>query len=321
MSKDREVFGTLGDVKTAKIRWFWRPLIPYGMLTILEGDPGIGKSYLTMHLAALTTVGGTLPSGDKLRKGTVLLMSAEDDPAYTIRPRIEAMGGDPDRVRYMAEYSAFDDKGLRVLRAEVEKTGPALILIDPLYAYVPSGNDLYKPNEIRPLLTELSAVAASTDAALIVVRHLRKSKSDKAIYQGAGSIDVIGAARSAVLVAVHPEEPNVKVVAHLKHNLAPRGDSWMYRLVSASDEEIPLVQWAGKTALTVDDLGGPPTSQSAIDEGIEFLRNQLKDGPRPAKEVQGAAELAGHSPRTIDRAKKTIGVKAKKVKDQWIWSL
>ncbi|MFT4095694.1 MAG: AAA family ATPase [Rhodoblastus sp.] len=321
MSKNKKVFGTLGDVAAAKIRWFWKPFIPYGMMTILEGDPGIGKSYLTMHLAASVTVGGTLATGEKIRKGRVLLMSAEDDPAYTIRPRIEAMGGDPERVRYMAEYSAFDDEGLKTLRSEVLEFGPSLIIIDPLYAFVPSASDMYKPNEIRALLAQLSMVAAENDAAMVVIRHLRKSKSDKAIYQGVGSIDVIGAARSAVLVALHPDDPDVKVIAHLKHNLAPRGESWMYQLIAKSEDDVPRLDWLGRCALTVDDLGGAPIGVSAIEEAMAFLRDELKGGPRPAAEISTVAASKGISSRTIDRAKQKIGRKARKQKDQWLWSL
>src|SRR5215510_7562222 len=104
-------FQTLSEVEPQEINWLWPPLIPFGMVTIMEGDPGVGKSYLAMHIAAQLSIGGSLPGVEKLKRGRVLYCSAEDDPAFTIRPRIDAMGGDPERIRFQAKYSAFDDKG------------------------------------------------------------------------------------------------------------------------------------------------------------------------------------------------------------------
>ncbi len=318
----KPIFGTLADVEPQELDWFWEPLIPFGMLTIMEGDPGIGKSFLTMHLAALISLGGALPNGQKVQKGRVLILSAEDDPSYTIRPRLDAMGCDAERIRYMAEYSPFDDDGLNALRTEVKKFEPHLIIVDPLFAFVPSASDMYKPNEIRGLLSQLGAVATECGAAMIVVRHLRKSNSGKAIYQGIGSIDVIGAARSALLVAVHPEDPELRIMAHLKHNLAPKGDSWVYELKVEGDGNIPVLRWHGKSQITVDDLqGAEPSGQNAQDAAMAFLREALKDGPKSATAVLAKAVSSGHAERTIDRARKAIGLKAKKVKDQWMWSL
>lgn len=322
ITKKKSPFCTLSDVEAATVEWLWEPLIPFGMVTIVEGDPGIGKSFLMMHLAALVSTGGKLPNGQRLDKGRVLIISAEDDAAYTVRPRIDAMGGDPERIRYLAEYSAFDDKGLAALRTEVLEHEPSLIIIDPLFAFVPSASDMYKPNEIRALLAQLAEVASEAEAAMIVVRHLRKSSATKAIYQGIGSIDVIGAARSALLVGIHPEDIDLRVVAHLKHNIAPRGDSWLYELDAKVEGQMPVLRWRGKSNLTVEDLlGAAPSNQSAVDAAMSFLREALKDGPKPAKEVSDKAGAAGHAERTIQRAKDAIGIKSKKHKDGWLWSL
>src|SRR4051794_6739662 len=111
MTTNKPAFQSLSEVEPEKINWLWHPLIPYGMLTIMEGDPGVGKSYLAMHIAAQISMGGSLPAVEDLERGHVLYCSAEDDPAFTIRPRIDAMGGDPKRIRFQARYSAFDDDG------------------------------------------------------------------------------------------------------------------------------------------------------------------------------------------------------------------
>lgn len=322
MTKKRSPFGTLSDVKPQQVDFLWDPYIPSGMLTIMEGDPGIGKSYLTMYLAALLSKGGELPDGSRVRPGIVLCLSAEDDAAYTIRPRIDAMGGDPTKIRYLAEYSVFDDDGLQQMRDEVIKTQPALIIVDPLFAFVPSTVDIFKSNEIRKLLKDLSDVAMESDAAMIVVRHLRKSKGEKSIYQGVGSIDTIAAARSALLVGIDPEDPSLRVMTHLKHNLSAKGDSWAYELKVKREGSLPTLVWAGRSKLTADDLTGvSPVNSSAVDDAIEFLKSELAAGARPATSVTRKAQASGHSDRTIDRAKKVLGVRVKKGKDGWNWSL
>lgn len=269
-------FRTLSEVEPEKIEWLWHPIIPYGMITIMEGDPGVGKSYLAMHMAAQVSSGGSLPDGTKLRRGKVLYLSAEDDPAYTIRPRIDAMGGDPDRIRYQSRYSAFDDEGLKILWKEVRSTAPTLIIIDPLYAFVPSAADMYKPNEIRALLFQISEIATYAGSAMLIV----------------------------------------------KYNLSRRGDSWMYRLLTRRAGQLPVLQWAGKTDLTADELLNPShNGPSAAEAAIDFLREKLSDGPKAANDLINLAKSAGIAKRTLDRAKKTIGVIVRKREQRWFWEL
>jgi len=321
--KKKETFVDLSDVEALEVRWLMPPLIPFGMITIMEGDPGIGKSYLAMHIAAQVSVGGSLPGVEKLPKGRVLYISAEDDAGYTIRPRIDAMGGDPSRIRVQAEYEALDDDGIEALMDEVRRTPPRLIIIDPLFAYVPGTADMYRPNVIRALLSELKEVAEYNETAILVVRHLTKTKRDKAIYQGMGSMDVIGAARSAFLVAQHPDEPGWKVVAHVKHNLSERGQSWIYELVKGAKDGLPVLTWVGPTDLTVEDLmgGDDGDRKSARDEAIDFLRAFLKEGAQPARLVEEKAKAAGIAKRTLDRAKQDLKIVPKKTRNGWAWSL
>ena len=321
MKPDKVFFQNLSDVEPQEIDWLWEPLIPYSMVTILEGDPGISKSYLAMHIASQVSIGGILPGGNRLIRGRVLYLSAEDDAAFTIRPRIDTMRGDPKRIRFQSRYSPFDDQGLRILRQEVNEHQPDLIVVDPLYAYVPSGSDMYKPNEIRALLSALGDIAVKSEAAMIVIRHLTKAKRDKAIYQGVGSIDVIGAARSALLVARHPDNDAQQVIAHVKHNISARGDSWIYEMATKG-EDLPILKWIGKSDLTADDLLNTPSGgASALEGAIEFLEEFLEEGPQPAAEVISAAESDGIARRTLDRAKRQLDISAKKTGSIWTWSL
>jgi hypothetical protein len=233
------------------------------------------------------------------------------------------MDGDASRIRYQSNYMALDEEGLRVLMDEIRTSPPSLIVIDPLYAYVPAGSDMYKPNVIRSLLAQLNEFAQYAGAAVLVIRHLTKSKSDKAIYQGVGSIDVIGAARSAILVAKHPEDPEVIVIAHVKYNLSKRGVSWQFELVMEKDQTLPILKWLGPTDLTAEDLLSTPGHDrpSALNEAIDFLRDYLDDGQEPAEGVKTAASARSISGRTLDRAKDKIGVIAKKRGNRWFWTL
>jgi AAA domain len=322
MSKiDDSDFEYLSSIETEQIEWLWDPLIPQSMITIIEGDPGLGKSFLAMHIGAQTTVGGALPGVRHVKRGRVLYFTAEDDPAYTIRPRIDAMKGDPSMIRLQSRYSPFDDDGLKILWREVRAHPPSLIIIDPLVAYVPGSADFYKPNEIRALLYKLNEVAVYSGAALVIIRHLTKGKREKALYQGVGSIDVIGVARSAIRVAEHPEDPDLRVVAHLKHNLTKRGDSWLFSL----DEQrggVPILRWHGNSPLTADDLSELPREDvSPRDEAIELLTRELKKGPKTANELKEIAEKYSISVRTLNRAKSELGVASRKIGNQWSWEL
>lgn len=321
--KNSSPFIPLSDVEALEVKWLMPPLIPFSMITIMEGDPGVGKSYLAMHIAVQVSINGSLPGVKKLKGGHVLYLSNEDDPAYTIRPRIEAMGGDLELIRVQDEYMSLDEDGLNALMDEVRRRPPRLIVIDPLFAYVPAAQDMYRPNVIRSLLAQLKDIAEYDDTAILIVRHLTKSKRDKAIYQGGGSMDVIGAARSAFLVAEHPDDPTIKVVAHVKHNIAPRGKSWTYRLVEPRPGAIPVLEWIGESELTAEDLlnTGDRQRKSAVDIAVDYLREELKDGPRAVADLEAKALELGISKRTLDRAREEMDVEAKKHKEGWILTL
>ena len=317
-----ELFKPLSKVEPEEIVWLWEPYIGLGMLTILEGDPNIGKSYLSMHLAAMITSGGVLPDGIHLGKGRVLYMTTEDDPAYTLRPRIEAMGGNANRIRFLDGLLTFSDEGLDLLEKEMKARPPRLIVVDTLFSFIPDGMDASKPNAIRGRLHALGRLAAEQKSAILLIRHWTKGDRGKAIYRGGGVIDIIGVARSSITIAVHPEDPNLRAMAHVKHNLSERGISRLFALVPKSNQTRPILEWRGTSTLTADDLqAGPRKDASALDAACDFLRNQLKERPREASAVRKAAEARSFSARTIDRAKKDVGVIAKKGVKGWIWSL
>jgi archaellum biogenesis ATPase FlaH len=322
-SKKKDLFVDLNTIDAKEVEWLWEPFIPFSMITIMEGDPGVGKSFLAMQLAAQISIGGELPEGQKLDRGRVLYLSAEDDAAYTIRPRIDAMGGDPTRIRVQGDFLSLDEKGLNALMREVRRKPPDLLILDPLFAYVPSGQDMYKPNVIRQLLSFLKDIAETGETAVLIVRHLTKAKHDKAIYRGGGSMDVIGAARSAFLVCEHPNDSSTKLVVHIKHNIAKRGQTQSYEIY-ADDGGMATLNWLGPSDITIDDLisseGGTP-KMSALDEAIQFLRVFLKNGPQATTKVEKEAAARDISEKTLERARRSLGVVSKKKGKSWVLSL
>ena len=315
-------FELLSQIERKEVKWLWEPYIPRAMMTIIEGDPDVGKSYLAMHLASIVSSGGKLPNGESLTPGKVLYFSQEDDPAYTIRPRVEDMGGNLRRIKVHVGDSLFDEFGLKVIEEEVERWKPDLIIVDPLVAYIDAGADMYRSNEIRPILRRLSEIAAIANAAIVPIRHLVKGKTTKAIYQGGGSMDFIAFVRSALRVAVHPERGELRVLVHFKHNLSKRGESLAYELVEQSPPKRPVVQWRGKTDVTIEQLHeGGQRQPSELEHAMSFLRKVLANGPVGATQVEEKSEAHSISKRTLERAKKELKVQAKRKGAAWYWTM
>ena len=314
-------FISLDNVKARKVDWLWHPYIARNCLSIFEGDPDIGKSYLAMHLAAMVTIGGELPSGTRVRRGRVLYVTAEDDASITVRPRIEAMGGNLKRIRVLEGFLNFSDEGLEILEKEMLTHPADLVIFDTLYSFLPDGVDLGKPSAMRERLHALEQVFKPHDCAIMLIRHWTKGGKGKAIYRGGGLIDIIGVARTAMAVAKHPENPELRVLAQVKNNIGPKGESLIFCLKSYNDT-LPVVEWRGTTDLTADDLeGAVGKPEKAVDSATEFLLKQLKDGPKLQSKIMETAHRYSIAPRTLDRAKAEIGVKSKKLKEGWCWSL
>jgi hypothetical protein len=249
---------------------------------------------------------------------SVLLLTAEDGAADTIRPRLDAAGADVSRVHVITAPLSLDTVGVAKLKGEIERLKPALAIIDPIVGYLPERTDMNSASAVRPILARLAKVAEETGVAVAFVRHLAKGARDKAIYRGLGSIDFTAACRSVLMVGFDPSDAQRRVVAHGKSNLAARGPSLAYTLTGGR------FAWAGRSSLSAEDLGGPPPDadqRSAREEARDFLVQTLADGPKPQLEVQAEAATMGISRATLRRAKGDLGVAAKKTPDHWEWSL
>ena len=286
----------MSDVESVKVEWVWHPYIPRGKLTLLEGDPGQGKSWITLAISTALSLGDGLPGQDiKTRPGRVLILTAEDGLGDTVRPRLDAMGADVTHIYAYKEVDAFDAAGLDRLEHEADELRPDLIVVDPIVAYIGASVDIHRANETRAVLARLASIAERTRSGIVAVRHLNKASGGKAIYRGLGSIDFTAAVRSVLLVGQDPEDTTsgAGAVVHIKSNLAPTGGSLGYRL-SPPDG----FTWTGPSSLTADELLG--TSDGDGGSVDEFLLGELADGPRPSGDppriLRRARVLAAHSP-------------------------
>jgi hypothetical protein len=328
----------MSDVEPQDVAWLWHPYIPLGKLTLLEGDPGLGKTFISLTLAAAITRGWPLLSqtgvpGDDHEPADVLYMSAEDGLADTLRPRLDAAGADVTRVHALTGWRLTDEQGkavegavtlgdVPVLEQALTQVKPKLVVIDPLQAFMGAGVDMHRANETRPLLTALGNLAEKYNLAVVCIRHLNKTVGGKALYAGLGSIDFAAAARSVLQVGEHDGE---RLLAHVKSSLAPQGKSIRYELVDGA------VNWLGISDVTAEQMRGPQPQgaegESTTEAAVTFLQDFLDDGPQPASSAFTVAKQEGISERTLQRAKAQLEVKSQRSSagndgaGKWLWSL
>jgi AAA domain/Bifunctional DNA primase/polymerase, N-terminal len=315
----------MADIKPETVRWLWHPYIALGKLTLLEGDPGIGKSTLTCALASAVTNGRGFPGAEAFEPGNVLMLSAEDGLADTLRPRLDSVGADVSRVLALDEPLTLDTSGMLRLEAAIIEYRPKLAVIDPLFAYTGGKADIHRANECRAISAPLAAIAERQGCAIIAVRHLSKSRGGgHALNAGIGSIDFVAAARSVLLAGQDPNDPKKRAIVQTKSNLAPIGEAVGYTIEGGK------FYWTGASTLTAGIILSLPSDEEergTLAEAKEFLLAALSEGSRDNKVLKQEAKQAGISERTLFRAKQELNIKAEKVgvpgaKGQtWVWKL
>lgn len=329
------------SVKIRRARYAWNPRIPLGGLTLMAGEPGKGKSTVTSDISARATRG--LLEGDLHGEATnVVMATAEDALAFVMVPRLLAAGADLQRVHFVTVHRDGTDLGLAIpddlvdLRGALRSTGARLLVVDPLLAHIPVRIDGYKDQHVRVALAPLHRLAEELDIAVLGIMHLNKREAGDLFSRIGGSGGFLAAARSALLVAADPNDDHVRVVAHGKSNLAPAAGALRFRLQpeqidnpDPDDDQpinVPRVEWLGESDLEVRDLLRTDHRSEARTEASSWLLQVLKNGPMPATWVKSAAEEAGHSWRTVERARQALGIRSDRVggmgKDgRWEWSL
>ena len=316
MKQDLELI-RMSDIQPEEVQWLWYPYIPLGKLTVIQGDPGEGKTTFVLAVIAALTKGEALPEREPLDPVNILYQTAEDGLADTIRPRLDALGADCSRVLVIdeskRELSLSDER----IRQAMEKTRAKLLVLDPLQAYLGAEVDMHRANEVRPILKRLGSVAEQMGCAVVLIRHLNKMQGQKSGHRGMGSVDFQAAARSVLLVGRTKEDPQLRIVVPDKSSLAPEGESIAFTL----DPEQGF-QWKGYCAYNAEELLGGSTKQvqTKTMQAEETLRNLL-DKPAPAEEILRRITAAGISERTLMTAKKNLGVLSEKRGGQWFWRL
>lgn len=312
--EDEGLFQTMSNVTPREVEFLWEPYFVRGAVNLLEGDPNVGKTYLLCEIAAAVSAGRDLPGQEGAEPRNVLFMSAEDDPETTLVRRLMRMGADLKRITFSTKFFRLEEEALGWIEKHITEQGIELLILDPLLAYMQGGIDMNKANETRPFMARLSEMAKARNVTIIALRHLTKGEKDKAIFRGLGSIDITAAARSAVLIGEHPEEPGLRAMVHIKHNLSERGRTQIYELTGGDRVKgrVPRVTWRGASDLGPDDFlrqpGKPGRPDTQISDAKDFLKRTLAGEARPIKAVLAEGERRSHSARTLRRAAQDLGV-------------
>lgn len=304
------------DVKCENVEWLWYPFVPYGKITIIQGDPGEGKTTLVLQMIAKLTRGETIINSETKEPINVIYQTAEDGLSDTIKPRLVAANADCSKVL------VIDDKEtpLTMLDVRLEKaiaeTGARLVVLDPIQGFLGADVDMHRANEIRPVMKHIAEIAEKYRCAIILVGHMNKNSNGKSSYRGLGSIDFQAAARSVLIVGRVKGEPEVRVVCHVKSSLAPEGKSIAFRL-----DKKEGFQWIGEYDVSVDDLLAADNRGQKVREAKEFLKEILKSGSMTQKEISEEAESHGIKNKTLWNAKSDLKVESVKIGNQWFWML
>lgn len=317
-----------GGVDPGHVDWLWPGRLPAGKLVVIDGDPSTAKSTLTLDLASRVSNGHPWPDRSPCRQGKVLLLSAEDGVADTIAPRLLAAGANRDNVLGLVRVPVIDDEGnvrmalpslprdIPIIRDVVIREDIRLVVIDVLMAYLSGRVDSHRDQDVRGVLHELSTLAELTGATVLLIRHLNKGTGGNPLYRGGGSIGIVGAARSAYLIARDPDDRDRLIMASTKSNLAAAPSSLAFRLESVPELGCARITWESEPVeYTADRLLSGPTSdedREDEDEAVRWLKEYLTEGDRggsaPAREVFKAARADGIQDRRLQRARRRAGV-------------
>lgn len=308
----------MSDVQSQTVDWLWYPFIPYGKLTIIQGDPGDGKTTLILNIAARLSKGEGLDNDMKVTEPVnIIYQTAEDGLADTVKPRLELAEAVCERIMVIDEteksLSMIDER----LETAIKRTGARVLILDPIQAYLGGTMDMNRANEARDMTKRLSLLAEKYKCAILLIGHMNKAGGNKAAYRGMGSIDFFAVARSVLLVGRIEGEPDLRAVVQIKNNLAAFGHSKAFRLTETGFE------WIGDYEITADEvLGGIAPKVNKLEQAKKMLRELAETSTSvQSSEIFDMAEDLNISKRTLENAKKELGIKARRIGNSWYWDL
>lgn len=309
-------FEYFSSVKSKKVEWLWYPYIPYGKLTILQGDPGEGKSTFILNIAALLTKGENMPDGYRVPKPQyVVYQTAEDNIADTVKPRLVSAGADCEKVAYIVD----DENSLNLedprLEKIIEQTHAKLLILDPLQAYLTQNSDLISAGRMRQKLKRIADIAEKYKCAIVIIGHMNKTSGEKNIYRGLGSIDITAIARSVLMIVRDKDDAQKRYMFPIKSSLAPEGESIAFRF-----DKRKGLSWIGKSYIAINkEEFGIDNSKTAITKRV--ILESLENHDVLSKDILKKLKLMGISERTANEVKRELGVSSYKRNGTWYWKL
>ena len=295
----------MSDVELTPVEWLWKPYLPFGKLSVLQGNPGEGKTYFAMHLAAACTNGKLLPNMERMEPFNVIYQTAEDGLGDTVKPRLIEAGADLDRVLVIDDSEVqltLSDE--RIEKAIVENNA-RLVIIDPIQAYLGADVDMNRANEVRPIFMRLGQVAQRTGCAILLIGHLNKAAGMQSLQRGLGSIDIAAAVRSVMFIGKLKHDPTMRILTHEKSSLAPPGVSLAFSLGDEGG-----FRWVGEYDITADEMlsGIEPQRETKTQQAKDLICALLAGGKRVLSEdIDKAALERGIPGRTVRDAKRELG--------------
>ena len=295
----------MSDVELTPVEWLWKPYLPFGKLSVLQGNPGEGKTYFAMHLAAACTNGKLLPNMERIEPFNVIYQTAEDGLGDTVKPRLIEAGADLDRVLVIDDSDVqltLSDE--RIEKAIIENNA-RLVIIDPIQAYLGADVDMNRANEVRPIFMRLGQVAQRTGCAILLIGHLNKAAGMQSLQRGLGSIDIAAAVRSVMFIGKLKHDPTMRILTHEKSSLAPPGASLAFSLGDEGG-----FRWVGEYDITADEMlsGIEPQRETKTQQAKDLICTLLAGGKQVLSEDIDKAALERDIPgRTVRDAKRELG--------------
>lgn len=311
-------FEFYSNIQAKSVEWLWYPYIPYGKLTVLQGDPGEGKSSFMLNLAAIMSVGGSLPTGEKFdTPENIIYQCAEDSPADTIKPRLVSAGADCSKIAFIKDGGTILTLEDSRIKHTIQRLKARLLIIDPIQAYIPQDADMQSATKMRSVLRNLANVADETNCAIVLVGHMNKGVAGKNLYRSLGSIDIVAIARSVLMITRDEEEPCVRYVFPIKSSLAPEGEAIGFRLGDAQG-----FKWLGKCKINSSVTNSALTTiTSKKDLAKRYIEELLCEGDCSSRSIMEKMAQLGIAERTVNKARKEMDIKVYKRQNCWFWHL